>query len=991
MSLLPYIFDIHPDKSIFSWPSLISKDEDFFKPLRSSSIWSQLTEHHKEITVDKDKFQASVNVRHYKPDEITVKLNNDRTVTIQGKHEEKPGQGYISRQFTRHYTLPDDCDAQKMQTKLSSDGVLVLSVPMKPDEDRVQIREVPATPTGSVSSRDGFSASFNKKLESSETRNASSSYNSKYDSQFEQKHQSRNIESVNASKTSYSNIESEDSLIRNVPISLSERQNKSDEDRVQIREVPATPTGSVSSRDGFSGCFNKKLESSETRNVSSSYNSNYDSEFEQKHQSRNVESVNASKTVYRNIESEDSLIKNVPISLSEAPNNSYESTSVYKNVEEQSKNKSNSNNEYNSRSDYKHVEERRQSRDVPVSYTDALSSSYESKNFQKNIEEDRRNVRDVPIKLADSFDSNVAYKNVQQESKHTRDALNNGFIDSKSDFKHVEERKQTRDTPGSYSDAFNTSYQCTNVYKSVEEDSRHAPINRVDSYDSQSAYKNVEREMNVNTKDAFGESDLRTDHKHVEERKQARERNVPINRVDSYDSQTAYKNVEHEIKHTKNTFGQTNGFSDTRLDYKQVDERKQTRDIPVNYSDTFESTKIYTNVNEDRRNVRDIPISVPETFSKTYDTQKVSKNFDEERIYKKDVGHDRKNEFSDSRSEYIEQKVQVKDIPINVSETVNKSYQSYQNVQESKQNVYDSRSNYKNVEERKQVRDIPVTFSDSRDSSYVYKNVQEEKKNVRDVPIQLSESVNKSHQSQSSYKNVDEETKYARDSSNLNNSSYNSKLNSKNVEEKIVTRDIPFGFSQARRDSYQSNVSYKNVEKETKYARDSSNLNNSSYDSKFNNKNIEEKIVTRDVPLGFSQARRDSYQSNMSYKNVEEEKRNLGGQSTYSYKKVEEQYVDVPVNVSQTTQSQYISEKYENNTGATRNIPVGTSGKRCDGSGILIKEESKKSEIREGSGNVTGSYKSTNESRQENYQKVQYRDVPINLTGPSRDVHVPVI
>ncbi|XP_076263820.1 uncharacterized protein LOC143198456 [Rhynchophorus ferrugineus] len=151
MSLLPYIFDIHPSKSFLSWPSLLSTSDDFFKPLRMSSFWNDISQLHKDITVDKDKFEANVNVRQFKPEEISVKLDRN-TVTIEGKHEEKPEHGYISRQFVRHYTLPDDCDAQKLQTKISSDGLLVLSVPKKAEDEKLQIREVPVNTSTNTSS-----------------------------------------------------------------------------------------------------------------------------------------------------------------------------------------------------------------------------------------------------------------------------------------------------------------------------------------------------------------------------------------------------------------------------------------------------------------------------------------------------------------------------------------------------------------------------------------------------------------------------------------------------------------------------------------------------------------------------------------------------------------------------------------------------------------------------------------------------------------------
>ncbi|CAH1983980.1 unnamed protein product [Acanthoscelides obtectus] len=81
------------------------------------------------ITYDKDRFQASVDVQHFKPEELSVKVN-DNVVTIEGKHGEKPDEhGGIYRHFIRKYTLPQDCDKNKVDSKLSSDGVLTICAP----------------------------------------------------------------------------------------------------------------------------------------------------------------------------------------------------------------------------------------------------------------------------------------------------------------------------------------------------------------------------------------------------------------------------------------------------------------------------------------------------------------------------------------------------------------------------------------------------------------------------------------------------------------------------------------------------------------------------------------------------------------------------------------------------------------------------------------------------------------------------------------------
>ncbi|XP_072393398.1 alpha-crystallin B chain-like [Diabrotica undecimpunctata] len=82
------------------------------------------------VTIDEHKFQANFDVQHFKPEEITVKVNGDRSITIEAEHEEKQDEhGAVYRHFVRKYKLPEDCDIEKVDSKLSSDGVLSITAP----------------------------------------------------------------------------------------------------------------------------------------------------------------------------------------------------------------------------------------------------------------------------------------------------------------------------------------------------------------------------------------------------------------------------------------------------------------------------------------------------------------------------------------------------------------------------------------------------------------------------------------------------------------------------------------------------------------------------------------------------------------------------------------------------------------------------------------------------------------------------------------------
>ncbi|XP_049938536.1 protein lethal(2)essential for life-like [Schistocerca serialis cubense] len=92
--------------------------------------------------IHKEGFEVSLDVQQFRPDEISVKKIDD-FIVVEGKHDErKDGHGYVSRQFTRRYRLPDDIEVDQMVSKLSSDGVLTITAPKKtlpPSESRERI------------------------------------------------------------------------------------------------------------------------------------------------------------------------------------------------------------------------------------------------------------------------------------------------------------------------------------------------------------------------------------------------------------------------------------------------------------------------------------------------------------------------------------------------------------------------------------------------------------------------------------------------------------------------------------------------------------------------------------------------------------------------------------------------------------------------------------------------------------------------------------
>ncbi|XP_072938682.1 protein lethal(2)essential for life-like [Epargyreus clarus] len=161
MSLLPYLYDVqrplrgmdrdfYGPNNMFPFNQVVPRE--FFDPRQFMKPWENMfmpleqimrpmeqlvnamnqlavTEGSK-VSTDGEKFQVNIDVQHFAPDEISVKVV-DRHVVVEGKHEEKRDEhGYVSRQFVRRYALPEGCLPDTVESKLSSDGVLSISAPL---------------------------------------------------------------------------------------------------------------------------------------------------------------------------------------------------------------------------------------------------------------------------------------------------------------------------------------------------------------------------------------------------------------------------------------------------------------------------------------------------------------------------------------------------------------------------------------------------------------------------------------------------------------------------------------------------------------------------------------------------------------------------------------------------------------------------------------------------------------------------------------------
>ncbi|XP_054854084.1 alpha-crystallin B chain [Eublepharis macularius] len=96
-----------------------------------------------EMRLDKDRFSVNIDVKHFSPEELKVKVLGE-VIEIHGKHEERQDeQGFIAREFNRKYKIPVDVDPLSITSSLSSDGVLTVNGSRKPME--IPERAIPVT------------------------------------------------------------------------------------------------------------------------------------------------------------------------------------------------------------------------------------------------------------------------------------------------------------------------------------------------------------------------------------------------------------------------------------------------------------------------------------------------------------------------------------------------------------------------------------------------------------------------------------------------------------------------------------------------------------------------------------------------------------------------------------------------------------------------------------------------------------------------------
>lgn len=107
--------------------------ENYVRPKEAAEAW--LKSEIAEVKYDSKKMEVKLDVSVYAPEELNITVAEDRLV-IKGKHEQKAdNHGYVAREFTREFVIPENIDADTITSTLSDEGMLIIQGPVKGAEE----------------------------------------------------------------------------------------------------------------------------------------------------------------------------------------------------------------------------------------------------------------------------------------------------------------------------------------------------------------------------------------------------------------------------------------------------------------------------------------------------------------------------------------------------------------------------------------------------------------------------------------------------------------------------------------------------------------------------------------------------------------------------------------------------------------------------------------------------------------------------------------
>ncbi|KAG7160679.1 protein lethal(2)essential for life-like [Homarus americanus] len=106
---------------------------DLYSKIRSSKIDEDLyASQALQITEKDGKFQAVMDVKDFSPNDLQVRVVDDRVV-VEGKYFKKSedGSSTSSKSFYKEFTMPQTANIDEVATALSKDGVLTVKAPKR--------------------------------------------------------------------------------------------------------------------------------------------------------------------------------------------------------------------------------------------------------------------------------------------------------------------------------------------------------------------------------------------------------------------------------------------------------------------------------------------------------------------------------------------------------------------------------------------------------------------------------------------------------------------------------------------------------------------------------------------------------------------------------------------------------------------------------------------------------------------------------------------
>jgi HSP20 family molecular chaperone IbpA len=143
-----------------------------FSPLRfglnwdlgSTTLQNTSNADHVKISNEIDRLEMVFDTTGFEKEDLKINRKG-QILTVEGRHAEKSSDesNYVSKQFSRSYTLPSDCNMDKMKSCLSNNKLNVSIPKNTPEHDTLTVRQVP------IDCSDKKDFSFSKKSAKSNT------------------------------------------------------------------------------------------------------------------------------------------------------------------------------------------------------------------------------------------------------------------------------------------------------------------------------------------------------------------------------------------------------------------------------------------------------------------------------------------------------------------------------------------------------------------------------------------------------------------------------------------------------------------------------------------------------------------------------------------------------------------------------------------------------------------------------------------------------